>query len=183
MAYTYGKIENNTIKHFAPYKGGLKVDNTIVINATEAQYNQQGWYRIENIAEDGVPTLEGNIIKNYIGKPYVPTEKEVKTKKIDSLKNNIGTYLYDIVQKMQGNKTEGWKKVQSIINEIDELGKVVQTLEGNGSMENPFKGWKVGMPVEEGMWYLTEGGYLWEAIKSGTPTSELDKEYFDVIGV
>lgn len=69
------------------------------------------------------------------------------------------------------------------INRINEIGKVEQTLEGNGSIENPFKGWKVGMSVEAGKWYLTENNYLWEAIKTGVPASEVDAEYFDVVGL
>lgn len=65
----------------------------------------------------------------------------------------------------------------------DETGKLIQTAEGSGSMEDPVKGWKVGMEVEEGLWYLTEDGYLWECIKSGEPESTTDKEFFDVVGL
>lgn len=68
-------------------------------------------------------------------------------------------------------------------NKIDELGKVIQTPEGNGTMEDPYKNWKVGDSVEAGKWYNTTDGYLWEAIKSGVPASTVDKEYFDVVGL
>ena len=64
----------------------------------------------------------------------------------------------------------------------DGMGKVEQSLEGKGTAFDPYKGWKVGMSVEAGSWYETESGYLWEAIKTGTPKSETDREYFDVVG-
>lgn len=64
------------------------------------------------------------------------------------------------------------------------FGEVVKNVkilyEGNGTKEYPFNGWRVGSPVEEGKWYLTEGGNLWEAIASGYPSSEIDSEYFDI---
>lgn len=75
-------------------------------------------------------------------------------------------------------------KVAALKNQVDELGKVVQTEDGNGTMEDPIKNWSVGKPVISGLWYLTPvEGYLWEAIKDGVPTSETDREYFDVVGL
>lgn len=70
---------------------------------------------------------------------------------------------------------------QSIRNQVDSLGKVIQTETGNGTMENPFKNWKVGLPVSSGSWYLTPSGFLWECIASGIPSSEKDRHFFDVI--
>ncbi len=42
--------------------------------------------------------------------------------------------------------------------------------------------YEVGMEVVEGLWY-TDGSNVWECIKSGTPTSFEDKEYFDIVEV
>lgn len=52
---------------------------------------------------------------------------------------------------------------------------------GDGSPWNPFS-YTVGMAVEETMWY-TDGEYIWECIKSGTPVDFSDSEYFDIIVV
>lgn len=73
------------------------------------------------------------------------------------------------------------KKVNELSDKLDSLGKVIQTETGNGTIEDPIKGWTVGQKVEAGKWYLTSEGYLWEAIKSGNPSSETDNEYFDVV--
>lgn len=67
-------------------------------------------------------------------------------------------------------------------NEVDELGKVMQTEGGNGTWQNPKK-WKEGDAVVVGLWYKTPSDYIWEAIKNGTPESETDKVYFDVVGL
>lgn len=80
-------------------------------------------------------------------------------------------------------REESEELIKAKLADIASLGKVIQTLEGDGSITNPFKGWSVGMTVELGKWYLTSEGYLWECIKSGTPTSETDSEYFDVVGL
>lgn len=78
---------------------------------------------------------------------------------------------------------DAWNDPEKLQYRLDELGKIVQTTEGNGTMEDPVKGWSVGMDVEQGKWYLTADGYLWEAIKSGKPASTTDREYFDVVGL
>jgi len=62
----------------------------------------------------------------------------------------------------------------------DSIGKVVQDT-GDGTPFNPYKVWKVGIAVKEGDWWQTEDGYLWQAIKSGTPSSSTDKEYWDIV--
>lgn len=80
----YGRIsEDKKIQYFTPYKGGLKSKGMIIINPTEEQYNSEGWYQVENISEDGEPTLEGNVIKNYTG---APTLDEIKNSKISEIK-------------------------------------------------------------------------------------------------
>lgn len=65
----------------------------------------------------------------------------------------------------------------------DELGKLQQTATGAGTPFDPIKFWKPGQRVEQGLWYqcLDASGYIWEAIKSGIPASDTDREYFDVV--
>ena len=65
----------------------------------------------------------------------------------------------------------------------DELGKIRQTTSGTGTPFDPIKYWQPGQSVEVGKWYQTINaqGYIWEAIKSGIPASDRDKEYFDVV--
>lgn len=70
-----------------------------------------------------------------------------------------------------------------IRNQIDELGKVIQTTTGNGSWQDAFKTWKEGMEVHVGEWWVTHDDYLWEAIKDGVPSSSTDREYWDVVGL
>lgn len=104
---------------------------------------------------------------------------------LHSLNNEVVAVLANHIKASVNDKKalDVLAKFESVINQLDELGKVIQTLEGNGTMENPFKGWKVGMSVEKGCWYLTESGYLWEALASGTPASETDRAFFDVVGL
>lgn len=65
----------------------------------------------------------------------------------------------------------------------NQVGKLIQTTEGDGSAMNPYKYWKVGKSVTEGDWWMTDDGYLWQAIKTGTPSSSTDREYWDVVGL
>lgn len=99
------------------------------------------------------------------------------------MKETEEEFLREVENMLAESGSEIAKKRKNIRNKIDKLGKVMQTEDGNGTMENPYKGWKVGDKVKKGMWYLTEDGYLWEAIRSGTPTSTTDDEYFDVVGL
>lgn len=77
--------------------------------------------------------------------------------------------------------------IQPIIEERDylrdELGKIKQTATGNGTPFDPIKYWKDGMRVERGKWYqcYDSDGYIWEAIKTGIPSSDRDTEFFDVV--
>lgn len=91
----------------------------------------------------------------------------------------IKTLIDALMQKV----SEMTDDIKDVSTKVDELGKVIQTPEGNGTMEDPYKGWQVGQSVEAGKWYSTSDGYLWEAIKTGVPTSSTDREYFDVVGL
>lgn len=103
---------------------------------------------------------------------------------IKSLVESDSEYAIAVESFLASHGVEIAQTRKEIRNQLDALGKVIQTEDGDGSMENPYKTWKVGKEVVEGSWYLTpEHGYLWLAIKSGTPTSEIDKEYFDVVGI
>lgn len=64
---------------------------------------------------------------------------------------------------------------------VDELGKIIQTVTGNGTDFDPYKTWVPGTEVHAGDWWMTEGGYLWQALKDGVPASETDLEYWDVV--
>ena len=63
----YGRLIEGKIEYFKPYKGGLLLNGKIIVNPTEAQYNEAGWYTIENINEVGTDHIEDNILKHYIG--------------------------------------------------------------------------------------------------------------------
>lgn len=102
-------------------------------------------------------------------------------KRIQEIDSMIATLEARIV-KLKAEREE-LLAIQEKANAYDSLRKVVQDEDGNGTMENPYKNWFVGDSVEEGKWYQTEDGYLWEAIKSGVPTSTTDDEYFDVVGI
>ena len=67
---------------------------------------------------------------------------------------------------------------------FDELGKRRQTTNGTGTSFEPIKYWADGMRVESGKWYqcYDTSCYICEAIKSGVPASETDKDFFDVVG-
>lgn len=64
---------------------------------------------------------------------------------------------------------------------LDELGKVIQTEEGDGSAFNPYKYWNPGVEVHQGEWWYTHDGYLWEAKADGVPTDSLDSNYWNII--
>lgn len=83
--------------------------------------------------------------------------------------------------KIINNYEEAWNDIEKLQLRINELGKIEQTTEGTGTPYDPFKTWKPGTEVLEGQWWMTEGGYLWEAIKDGVPTSETDSEYWDIV--
>ena len=117
---------------------------------------------------DAIPTSEEEFRELKIQADLAKTQ--------DDFLKEVENYLIE-----QGNEVA--LKRQAIRAQFDKIGKIVQTLEGDGTAFNPYKNWEVGMTVEEGCWYSTTDGYLWEAIKSGTPTSTTDSEYFDVVGL
>lgn len=76
----YGKLENNTLVYFTPYKNGLKLNNHIIYNPSREQYLKAGWFPIEEIPADGEDKVENNVLYHYVG--YENALKKVINKKI-----------------------------------------------------------------------------------------------------
>lgn len=80
-----------------------------------------------------------------------------------------------------------WNDKSALVARVNELGKVEQTETGDGSEQNPFRNFKIGDEVEAGKWYYVpdpndeKNPYLWQAIKTGIPSHELDAEYFEIM--
>lgn len=89
---------------------------------------------------------------------------------------------FDAVKAAVTPLKEAWNDPEKLKYRLDELGKIVQTTEGTGTEFDPYKYWKDGMAVESGKWYQCgdESGYIWEAKKDGVPTSDTDREYWDI---
>lgn len=85
--YVFGHLnDDGTIEYFRPYNGGLKVTGTrrgkvvtsIILNPTEADMNNAGWYRVINVEEDGKDYQVGNVIYHYIGVHVAPDEEIIE---------------------------------------------------------------------------------------------------------
>lgn len=63
----YGKLENEQIIYYTPYKGGLQLNEYIIYNPTKEQFLQAGYYPIKEVPEDGVDIIENNTLLHYIG--------------------------------------------------------------------------------------------------------------------
>lgn len=116
------------------------------------------------------------------------TLKAQNAEKIAELEANLENSEKDLIKAIEqylaanaeGEVKELAEQRISMRNQIDSLGKVVQTAQGNGSMQDPYKVWKVGMTVKSGDWWMTDDGYLWQAKKDGVPSSSTDAEYWDI---
>ena len=73
---TYGKLNGTEVEYFVPFKGGLLIDNMVIINPTREQYASQGYYPVELVAEDGENTVKDGILYKYIGAPRAVTTNE-----------------------------------------------------------------------------------------------------------
>lgn len=81
----YGRLNEGKIEYFKPYKGGLLLNGKIIINATEAQYNEAGWYAIETVDDVGKDHIEDDVLLHYIGiERTLDMAKQQKTWEIDS---------------------------------------------------------------------------------------------------
>lgn len=197
----YAKINENGQLTYATIKNGALIVDGKMVFCTEDNYPKYGYYQVKNIAENPVARMgnvvldeENSVILNYIGAPYVPevsevvpnvpTAHELRMMEIEGRLSNTEELIEAMERLIAANGVteEDKAMAQARIALRDELGKVIQTEEGDGSMENPSK-WTDGMAVEVGKWYKTPSDYLWEAIKDGTPSSETDNEYFDVVGL
>lgn len=74
--YVFGRLdENGEIEYFTPTNGYLVYKVTIngktatkrILNPTESQMNEAGWYRVVNVAEDGTDYINDNILYHYTG--------------------------------------------------------------------------------------------------------------------
>lgn len=187
----YAKINEQGQLTYATIKNGALIVDGKMVWCTEDNYPKYGYYPVRNIAENPIARMgnvvldeEAGVILNYIGAHYEPIEYEKKQAEIRATLSN-NEELIKAVERMvaaNGATEEDKAMAQTRIALRDELGKVIQTEEGDGSMENPKK-WNDGDTVVTGLWYKTPSDYLWEAIKDGVPSSETDNEYFDVVGL
>lgn len=63
----YGKLINNNLVYFTPYKNGLKLNNHIIYNPSQEQYLEAGWYPIKEIPSNGTDEIIDNVLYHYIG--------------------------------------------------------------------------------------------------------------------
>lgn len=73
------------------------------------------------------------------------------------------------------NIVDGQPTISWVLNEDPNYEK-----KNDGSDYTKAIEWHDGYPVTEGLWYNVGDELIWQAIKSGTPTSGDDKEYFDI---
>lgn len=133
-------------------------------------------------AHEGKLLSVGNILTREIYFPSNANVGEIKeVSEIVLLTPEEQLKKFDDMQSLVTNYEELKNTVAELQARINELGKIEQTDEGDGSDMNPYK-WKEGDYVENGKWYKTPN-YIWEAIASGYPTSETDTNYFDVVGI
>lgn len=88
----FGKLVDGEVKYkVAPFiittdkenKTGLKLNRKITIyNPTEAQLNEAGWYRVNDIYEDGETAVVDNVLNIYHGKPEEVETNEVETNEV-----------------------------------------------------------------------------------------------------
>ena len=79
MQYVYGKLINGELEYYKPVNGGLRIEVVkrgrkyvnILLNPTEAQMNEAGWYRVITVPEDGEDAQIGNVIYHYTGVPVL----------------------------------------------------------------------------------------------------------------
>lgn len=106
--------------------------------------------------------LERLMEKNEIKSMKKPTESE----RIAELEKEVETLTFAL---------------QRISENVLEVAKRQEGEMPTGDYVNPIQ-YKAGMSVEEGLFY-TDGDNIWEAMKTGTPVSFEDTEYFDIIVV
>lgn len=186
----YGKLVQKgrsiglTLEYYTPYKGGLFHNGMVILNPSAEKMAEAGYYPVEYIAEDGTDVLEDGIIKHYVGAPYIPTEKELREQELRSKLADIEKMMEALerIVFQYGTNEDDKQMALERITMRDELGKLIQTEEGDGTDMNPYK-WEDGKAVVTGMWYKTPSDYIWEAVGDGVPESETDTNYFDVVGL
>lgn len=81
----YGKLIDGNVEQFTPYKGGLILDDMLIINPTNEQFLQAGWFPIEFIDELGTPIIENNVLKVFTKREK--SLEELKTEKLNEIDN------------------------------------------------------------------------------------------------
>lgn len=121
----YGRINNNEIEYFHPYKGGVLIDGRIIINPTEEQMNGAGWYKVVTLAEDGTDHIENGVIKHYTSahKVYVPTTED----EIARLKQRLADTDYCVIKIAEGVATK--EDYADILAERASIRKQINELE------------------------------------------------------
>ena len=101
-----------------------------------------------------------------------------KAIKVESAPNENGRML----PPKEGYK---WEQVCNIVNGQPTICWVLNEdpdyeKKNDGSDYSKAIEWRDGESITEGLWYNVGDDLIWQAIKSGVPTSGEDKEYFDI---
>lgn len=91
----YGKLVNNELIYFTPFRNGLKLNNHIIYNPTKEQYIEAGWFPIEEVYNDGKDKIKDNILYHYIG--YTEALKRTISNKLKEIEeydvsNNVNVF-------------------------------------------------------------------------------------------
>lgn len=178
----YGKLENGRLVIWN--ESSIEHKGKRYINPKKDILADYEIYPIEEIADDGNDIIVGGVIKHYVGRPIKASKQDEKDRNIRKQLKNTDS-LIEAVERMvaaAGATEEDRAMAAERIALRDSIGKVIRTEEGDGTDMNPFV-WTDGKVVKNGCWYKTPSGYIWEAIKSGKPSSETDTKYFDVVGL
>lgn len=115
----------------------------------------------------------------YLATKKAKEDAEKKNKKKEEIRNDI----LDLVSiSYEDSDKEGYQyKVYKLGDVTIKKEYVKVETEGNdGSDYTKPITYKEGMTVIESAWY-TDGNDIWECIKTGTPSSFSDTEYFDIV--
>lgn len=181
----FGKVVDNRVV-YAPQP--LEYDGHINTNPSDEMYLAAGYLpvRIDNdtiVSQYNIEQTDTEIVV-YQHVVIMPTPEEQRIEEINVVLNDI-TPLTEAIERLiatMGTTESDRAMAEHRIALRDELGKIIQTDEGDGSDMNPFK-WTDGQEVIEGMWYKTPSTYIWQAIATGIPANETDSNFFDVVGL
>lgn len=182
----YGKLVDGQIVYVSANK--VEKDGFVIYNPSEDVLNSVGIYKVKNVAYDGENHVENGLLLNYIGKPYEPTESEIKKQQIEEELQDTSK-LTEALERMiaeNGATPEDREMAKQRILKRDELGKLVAEDMPSGTYLNPVA-WVSGMQIKAYTiedYFTGDGFYQYEGeikrcIKSGAPTSWSDTEYWE----